>query len=92
MVTPPDFYIGNRNFASNSIMLGNLLHDLAKSGESVALWDFFDIMGGTTSINKWTNAKLASYDRSHYTADGYKLQGQLLFKAFLKAYEDYEKQ
>jgi lysophospholipase L1-like esterase len=92
MVTPPDFYIGNRNFASNSIMLGNLLHDLAKSGESIALWDFFDIMGGTTSINKWTNAKLASYDRSHYTADGYKLQGQLLFKAFLKAYEDYEKQ
>jgi lysophospholipase L1-like esterase len=92
MVTSPDFYIGYQAFAKNSIVLGDLMHDMAKNGESIAIWDFFDIMGGAGSINKWTNTKLASHDRSHYTADGYKLQGQLLFKAMLKAYEDYEKQ
>jgi hypothetical protein len=73
-------------------MLGDMMHDMAKHSESIAIWDFFDIMGGAGSINKWTNMKLASTDRSHYTAEGYRLQGQLLFKAMLKAYEDFEKQ
>jgi lysophospholipase L1-like esterase len=92
MVTSPDFYIRNQAFAKNSIMLGDMMHDMAKHSESIAIWDFFDIMGGAGSINKWTNMKLASTDRSHYTAEGYRLQGQLLFKAMLKAYEDFEKQ
>ncbi len=51
-----------------------------------AVWDFYKVMGGLRSVVKWQNNGLAAKDRVHLTAKGYKLQGDLLFDALMKAY------
>lgn len=52
-----------------------------------AVWDQFDIMGGLRSMEKWRVAKLAQYDRVHFTYSGYNIMGDLFFNAFLDAWE-----
>lgn len=46
-----------------------------------AVWDQFEIMGGLKSMEKWRLAKLAKYDRVHFTNAGYKLLGDLFYNA-----------
>ena len=41
-------------------------------------------MGGDKSILQWLKPKLASFDKLHYTKDGYILQANLLMNAMLK--------
>jgi hypothetical protein len=62
-----------------------MMHDIAKVHRNIAVWDFYEVMGGFGSIEKWFNSKLAAYDRSHFSALGYKLQAQLLFKALMNS-------
>ncbi len=50
-----------------------------------AVWDQFYIMGGLRSMEKWRQAKLAQYDRVHFTVAGYNLIGDLFFNAFIHA-------
>ena len=52
-----------------------------------ALWDLYDIMGGHGSMQEWTAAGLAQGDKIHFTPDGYRLLGDLLFNAILQAWE-----
>ncbi len=91
LVTPPDIYIQGRYRTKNGQYLAEMMHDLSKTRSGLAVWDFYEVMGGYGSINKWVNAKLASKDRIHYTADGYTLQGQLLYKAIMKYFDPYFK-
>lgn len=85
MVTPPDIYIRSRYRTRHGQLLAEMMHDLAKLRGNVAVWDFYEVMGGYGSINNWVYANFAAKDRIHYTSDGYKLQAQLLFKALMKA-------
>ena len=41
-------------------------------------------MGGLKSMDLWRQAKLAQTDRVHFTANGYRLVGNLLADALLK--------
>ena len=41
-------------------------------------------MGGDKSILQWLKPKLASFDKLHYTKEGYILQANLLMDAMLK--------
>jgi lysophospholipase L1-like esterase len=50
-----------------------------------ALWDLFDMMGGSGSAADWENAGLMKPDRIHFTATGYDLLGNLLFNALMDA-------
>lgn len=43
-----------------------------------AFWDFYNIMGGDGSMEKWQQAGLAERDNIHLTEKGYRLQGELL--------------
>ena len=52
-----------------------------------AVWDQFDIMGGLRSMEKWRIAKLAQYDRIHFTNKGYTFIGDLFYNAFVEAWE-----
>ena len=49
-----------------------------------AVWDQFEVMGGLKSMDLWRQAKLAQTDRVHFTANGYRLVGNLLADALLK--------
>lgn len=57
-----------------------------------AMWDMYHVMGGLGSIKTWQKHGLAKTDKIHLTTDGYKLMGDLLFSAIMKAYADYAKQ
>jgi len=59
--------------------------DLAKEYKGV-FWDLFGIMGGTGSMSDWQTAGLAQSDKIHFTTDGYRLLGDLLFEAIMEAY------
>ncbi len=50
----------------------------------LAVWDFYEIMGGFRSIEKWEKAGLCISDRLHLTEKGYQLQGDLFFEALEK--------
>ena len=49
-----------------------------------AFWDMYDVMGGYGSMSVWYAAGLAQGDEVHFTPDGYRLVGDLLFDAIMK--------
>ena len=58
---------------------------LAKEFKAV-YWDWFGIMGGTGSMAAWQQAGLAQSDKIHFTTEGYRLLGDLLFEAIMDRY------
>ena len=60
-------------------------HELAEECGGV-FWDWYQVMGGCGSMEKWEEAGLAQADRIHFTPAGYKLIGDLLFDAIMDAY------
>ena len=54
-----------------------------------AVWDFFDIMGGLKSMQKWQNEGIAQKDKVHFTTSGYMLIGDLLFNALMDRYMEH---
>lgn len=53
------------------------------------LWDLFTLMGGLGSMSDWEKAGLAKKDKVHFTHDGYVFLGDMLYAAFLKAYDNH---
>ena len=51
-----------------------------------AVWDQFDVMGGLKSMQAWEKAGLAQKDKVHFTRDGYRLMGDLLYNALITDY------
>ena len=47
------------------------------------VWDFFNIMGGLSSMQKWEKAGLAKVDKVHFTSKGYTLIGDLFYNALI---------
>ena len=54
------------------------------------VWDMYEVVGGKKRACKnWAEAKLMRPDHVHYLPEGYILQGNLLYQALIKAYNDY---
>ena len=51
-----------------------------------AVWNQFDIMGGLESMQAWEEAGLAKKDKVHFTNEGYRLLGDLLYNALITRY------
>ena len=51
-----------------------------------AVWDQYAIMGGSRSSALWKGKKLMRPDRIHFTAEGYRLVGDLLYNALITDY------
>lgn len=49
-------------------------------------WDWFGIMGGMGSMAAWQQAGLAQSDKIHFTTEGYRLLGDMLFEALMDYY------
>ena len=56
-----------------------------------AVWDQFDVMGGLRSMQAWEKAGLAQRDKVHFTRDGYRLMGDLLYNALIADYIEHLK-
>ena len=55
---------------------------------NVLVWDLFTVMGGQKSIAKWNKAGIAQRDKVHFTIHGYEIIAELMFDAFIKAYNE----
>ncbi len=64
--------------------INRIIRKTVSSNSSLALWDLHEIMGGDYSVDSWNRKHLLNNDILHFTPKGYKLQGQLFMKAFLR--------
>ncbi|MCG2613092.1 GDSL-type esterase/lipase family protein [Terrimonas sp. NA20] len=88
ITTAPDSYRQRR--ASNAV-LQSLNKSLSAycNKKFIPLWDLYRITNGYGSAYSWSRRGLMSRDKVHFTADGYRLQGSLLFNALAKGFNDY---
>lgn len=86
LTTPGDNYRYKRYLNKNTEKTQRIIHQIAQKNKC-AVWDFYTIMGGQNSIVLWNNKGLTAKDRLHYSRKGYELQGDILFSAFMKAYD-----
>lgn len=87
ITTAPDSYKGrysNRVLQQLNKSLTQYCND-----KFIALWDLYRIINGFGSAYNWSRRGLMSRDRIHFTADGYRLQGELLLQALAKGYNNY---
>jgi lysophospholipase L1-like esterase len=88
LTVPNDDLLYRRYSNTNTEKIKNIIQDLAQEYKC-GVWDFYTIMGGLNSAQIWYSQKLMQYDRIHFNRKGYQLQGELLFSAFLKAWENH---
>jgi lysophospholipase L1-like esterase len=50
-------------------------------------WDMRAKMGGKDAIEKWVAGGMAQYDRVHFTAPGYRLLGDAIFRDVMSQYD-----
>ena len=74
----------------NGLIVEQAFMELGKQ-HNAAVWDQFDVMGGLYSMKNWENAGLAQKDKIHFTNDGYKLIGDLLYNALISRYVEHIK-
>ena len=86
-ITNNDCYLNltrrGRFINPNTTAARRVFYELARETQG-AVFDVFDIMGGEGSSKRWVKAGLMSRDHVHFTADGYKLIGDMLFEAIWK--------
>ncbi|MGP8214305.1 MAG: GDSL-type esterase/lipase family protein [Bacteroidia bacterium] len=87
LTTPNDAYRGHRyknaDIADAVVTIKN-----EASKYHAACWDFYHIMGGYGSMQKWYGKHLCQKDHVHFTAGGYTLQAELFYDALHKAIKD----
>lgn len=84
-LTNNDSYYRRRYPNKNAEKVREGMMELARKYDG-AVWDLYGLMGGLNSVRTWERAGLAKSDKIHFTRDGYRLQADLLFKAFRKEY------
>jgi lysophospholipase L1-like esterase len=90
LATPGDNMRRVKYQNKNNEIAAKKLIEIAKQTDC-AVWDFYTIMGGFRSIDKWYLAKLTAKDKLHFSVKGYRLQGDLFFEAISGAFEEYRK-
>jgi hypothetical protein len=88
LTTPGDHRIKRVQVNAAAVRASEIIKKQAEQ-KQLAYWDFYSLMGGAGSMDAWRAVGLAHTDYLHFTQKGYEYQAQLLFVAFLKAYDDY---
>lgn len=76
---------GNKQFNPNTSRVATAFKELAKEYGG-AVWDQYYIMGGARSSALWKAKGLMRKDRIHFTSEGYRLLGDLLYNAIMADY------
>lgn len=84
----PDTYLSKKYKNPRNLMIQATLENYSKD-RFTGFWDLFNVMGGYGSIQKWYSHGLCAGDKVHFQAPGYRLQGNLLFDALMKGYDQY---
>ena len=99
VTTPPGSYERQRtNRRRRSYVINPRTSTTVKTIErcadanGLAYWDMYNLLGGAKrACLNWQEAGLMRPDHIHFMPEGYKLQGELLGQALLKAYNNYVK-
>lgn len=98
VTTPPGSYERRRTNRRRSYVINPRTSATVKTIErcadanGLAYWDMYNLLGGVKrACLNWQEAGLMRPDHIHFLPDGYRLQGELLGQALLKAYNEYVK-
>lgn len=84
--TPPGCYQKNGTINRHNTAVAETICRFAEENEC-AVYDLYAAAGGEENACKnWVGAQMMQRDRVHYTPAAYKLQGQMLFDALMRAY------
>jgi lysophospholipase L1-like esterase len=88
LVTPPDAFIKKVKPNPGIETIRTQIIEFAVEN-GLAFWDMYKINGGKNSAMEWKMKGLLRPDGIHFSREGYAKQGQLLFEAIMKSYENY---
>ncbi len=88
LTIPGDSYRRHRYDNSNLAEAREAIIEVARQTDC-AVWDFYSLMGGPKSIMHWYKAGLVAKDKLHFDKQGYLIQADLLFGAFMDAYSSF---
>ncbi len=86
LTTPSDNY-RRRRYKNPDVAVASRIIFRVAAAQNCAAWNLYEIMGGYGSMLFWYKAGLTANDKLHFSKTGYYIQGDLLFSAFLKAYD-----
>lgn len=89
LTVPNDAYFKKKYLNKNVAREREMIINLARKYEA-AVWDFYGIMGELGASKIWSRKHLMRKDLVHFTADGYRLKGDMFFESFLKWLEQME--
>lgn len=88
LVTPPDAFIKKTRVNPGiELIRTQILKYAVENG--FAFWDMYKVNGGKSSASRWKANGMLRPDGVHFTKDGYAFQGNLLFEAIMKSYNQY---
>jgi lysophospholipase L1-like esterase len=88
LVTPPDAF--RRKIKPNpgiQTIREQIIRYAVENG--LAFWDMYKVNGGKNSAVEWKMQGLLRPDGVHFSKDGYIYQGNLLYQAIMKSYNQY---
>lgn len=93
VIGPPDRYIrvrGRWNVMDRIGMIAEAQRE-ASAANGCAFWDLRAKMGGKGSMKQWVLAGMAQYDHVHFTAPGYRMLGDAVFRDLMSQYDTFLK-
>ncbi len=87
LTVPNDSFYKKQYANPNTKIAAKVIYELADKYE-MAVWDFYEIMGGYYSSQDWYENKLMPKDRVHFTQKGYRLKADLLLEAIINSWEN----
>jgi lysophospholipase L1-like esterase len=88
LVTPPNAFRKKTKFNPGiNIVRETILQYAVENG--YAFYDMYKALGGERAADAWKDAGLLRPDGVHFTKEGYEYQGNLLFSALMKSYNEF---
>jgi lysophospholipase L1-like esterase len=88
LTTPSDSYKKKTKRNAGIDLVRKKIIDYADKNK-IAYFDLYEAGGGKHSADKWKKANYLRADGVHFSTAGYRLQGNMMYHAFIKAYNDY---
>jgi len=87
LTVPNDSYYKKQEPNPRTRIAQKIIYEVANE-QKMAVWDFYEIMGGFNSSQSWYNNKLMPRDRIHFTVMGYRIKADLLLQAIANSWEN----
>ncbi|MDW7693086.1 GDSL-type esterase/lipase family protein [Flammeovirgaceae bacterium SG7u.111] len=89
LTTPGDGYRRRRYPNKNNEKAAEAIMEVAND-LNLAVWNFYEVMGGYQSVNTWYKNGLSQRDKLHFTTKGYNLQGDLFYESLDRTYRQWQ--